>query len=186
MFQHLRLILFKIFWKKRFALLNGHIHRPLKIQGPEYISVEKGAFIHDFTWLGAHSVEGSTPELRFEEGVCVGHFNHFSCALKIVLEKNVLTADKVFITDNTHSFEEVTIPVMHQPLKVLRSVVIGEGSWIGENVSILGASVGKNSIIGANSVVTRDIPDYCVAAGNPARVIRRYDQEKNVWVPVGK
>lgn len=182
MFQRLQLIIFKIFWKKRFAVLEGQVYRPLKIQGAEFISIEKGVFIHDFTWIGAYSINGNKPELRFEEGVCVGHFNHFSCSQKIVLEKNVLTADKVFITDNTHSFEKVDMPVMHQPLKSLKPVIIGEGAWIGENVSIIGASVGKNSIIGANSVVTKDIPDYCVAVGNPAKVIKRFDLETNSWI----
>lgn len=179
--QRLRLFLFKIFWKRRFAVLEGYVHRPLKIQGAAFIFIEKGVFIHDFTWLGAYQIDGNKPELRFEEGVCIGHFNHFSCSNKIVVGKNVLTADKVFITDNTHAFEDTTIPVMFQPLKVLKPVIIGEGAWIGENVSIIGASVGKNSIIGANSVVTKDIPDYCVAVGNPARVIRTYNKETGEW-----
>lgn len=182
MLEKFRLLTFRIFRSRRFALYNGNVHRPLKIQGAQFISIEKGVFIHDFTWLGAYSIEGNKPELRFEEGVCVGHFNHFSCSQKIVLEKNVLTADKVFITDNTHSFEDIGKPIMHQPLKILKPVIIGEGAWIGENVSILGASVGKNSIIGANSVVTKDIPDYCVAVGNPAKVIKRFDLETNSWV----
>ena len=67
-------------------------------------------------------------------------------------------------------------------MKQLNEVLIGEGSWIGENVCIIGASVGKNSIVGANSVVTNNIPDYCVAVRAPARVIKRYDNKDNQWV----
>ena len=67
-------------------------------------------------------------------------------------------------------------------MKQLNEVLIGEGSWIGENVCIIGAFVGKNSIVGANSVVTNNIPDYCVAVGAPARVIKRYDHKDNQWV----
>ena len=66
----------------------------------------------------------------------------------------------------------------------LRSVSIGDGSWIGENVCILGANIGKHSVIGANSVVLQDIPDYCVAVGSPARVVRKYDFETKKWVTV--
>lgn len=178
--------MFRLLKGRRFASYEGNVYRPLKIQGYQYIHIGKGAFIHDQTWLGAYPVDGNNPELRFEEGVCVGHFNHFSCSLRIVLEKNVLTADKVFITDNTHAFEDIRIPVIHQPIRLLKPVIIGEGAWIGENVSIIGCSVGKNSIIGANSVVTKDVPDYCIAAGNPARIIKRYDFEKQQWKSVSK
>ena len=74
------------------------------------------------------------------------------------------------------------MPIMNQPVKVLRKVRIGEGSWLGENVSVCGASIGKHCVIGANSVVTKDIPDYCVAVGSPAKVVKKYDSEKKQWV----
>ena len=69
----------------------------------------------------------------------------------------------------------------HQESKV----IIGEGSWLGTNVVVVGkVSIGKHCVIGANSVVTKDIPDYSVAAGIPAKVIKKYDFEKKEWVRV--
>lgn len=180
----LRLLFFRLLHGRRFARYEGHIHRPLKVQGHAFIHVAKGVFIHDQTWLGAYKIGNTAPELRFEEGVCIGHFNHFSCAASIVFEKNVLTADKVFITDNTHEFTDSTKPVSCQPIRMLKPIVIGEGSWIGENVSIIGSSIGKNCIIGANAVVTKDIPDHCIAVGNPARIIKRYDAATQAWMKV--
>ena len=59
--------------------------------------------------------------------------------------------------------------------------MIGNGAWIGEKVDIIGASVRNNSVIGANSVVTRDIPDFCVAVGSPSRVIKKYDFSDECW-----
>jgi acetyltransferase-like isoleucine patch superfamily enzyme len=59
--------------------------------------------------------------------------------------------------------------------------VIGEGSWLGENVCVIGASIGKHCVIGANSVVTKDIPDYSVAVGIPAKVIKKYNFNKCEW-----
>jgi acetyltransferase-like isoleucine patch superfamily enzyme len=56
-----------------------------------------------------------------------------------------------------------------------------QGAWLGENVCVIGASIGKNSVIGANSVVTKNIPDYCVAVGSPAKVIKKYNVEKQIW-----
>jgi acetyltransferase-like isoleucine patch superfamily enzyme len=63
-----------------------------------------------------------------------------------------------------------------------KEVIIGSGSWIGENVCIIGASVGRNSVIGCNSVVTKDIDDYCIAVGSPARVIKRFDFNTRQWI----
>ena len=65
-----------------------------------------------------------------------------------------------------------------------KPVIIGEGSWIGENVCIIGASVGKHCVIGANAVVTKDIPDYCVAVGTPAKIIKKYDTKIKKWIKV--
>jgi acetyltransferase-like isoleucine patch superfamily enzyme len=73
---------------------------------------------------------------------------------------------------------------MHQSVKFKQRVAIGDGSWIGENACIIGASIGRNCVIGANAVVTRDIPDYCVAVGIPAAVIRRFDVTLQKWVAV--
>lgn len=58
---------------------------------------------------------------------------------------------------------------------------IGEGSWLGENVCVIGASVGKHCTIGANAVVTKDIPDYSVAVGIPAKVIKQYNFKTQRW-----
>lgn len=60
---------------------------------------------------------------------------------------------------------------------------VGDDTWIGTNVVIAGnIHVGKHCVIGANSVVTKDIPDYSVAAGIPAKVIKRYDFDKGEWI----
>lgn len=65
------------------------------------------------------------------------------------------------------------------------NLVIGDGTWIGTNVVIVGnIHIGKNCVIGANSVVTKDIPDYSVAVGIPAKVIRKYDFEKKEWIKI--
>ena len=66
-----------------------------------------------------------------------------------------------------------------------RGITIEDGAWIGNNVIILpGVTIGRKSIIGAGSVVTRSIPPYCIAAGSPAKVIRRFNHERNEWVRV--
>jgi len=102
----------------------------------------------------------------------------------VIIGKKVLTADHVFISDHLHNYSDPGTPIMDQPILFKGQVIIGDGAWLGQNVCIIGASVGKNSIIGANSVVTKDIPDYCVAAGIPAKVIKEYNFKTKQWEKV--
>ena len=95
-----------------------------------------------------------------------------------------MTADKVYISDNLHGYEDIHTPIHRQPIVQNGTVEIGEGSWLGENVCVIGANVGKHCVIGANSVVTRNIPDYSVAVGVPARVVKRYNFETKLWEKV--
>jgi len=76
------------------------------------------------------------------------------------------------------------MPILKQPIKQLPPMTIGDGTWLGENVCVLGVSIGKNCVIGANSVVTKEIPDYSVAVGAPARIIKKYNLNTNRWEKV--
>lgn len=100
----------------------------------------------------------------------------------IKIGKDVLIASNVLISSENHGINpELNIPYMRQNL-TSNSVSIGDGCWIGEKVIILpGVDIGKKSIVGAGAVVTKSIPDYSIAVGNPARVIKRYDFTKRSW-----
>ena len=100
----------------------------------------------------------------------VGHFS-------IEIGHDVWTGHHVYITDQNHGYDDVRVPISQQTMPE-RPVSIGDGSWIGYGTVILpGATIGRHVTVGANSVVTSELPDYCVAAGNPARVIKRYSAE---------
>lgn len=158
---------------------------PLQIDNPRSISIGKKVFISNDAWIAGGKDSGEVT-LRIDDYTRIGHFFHCIGLHNVHIGKSVLIADKVFISDSSHRFEDVSIPVFDQGMEQLKAVNIGDESWIGENVSILGASVGRHCVIGANSVVTRDIPDYCVAVGSPAKVIKRYDPSKQIWIPVNK
>lgn len=160
----------------------SYFDSPLRIDGPQNIKIGVGCWIQYKTWLAASNLLGDNVELVIEDGCTIGHFNHIIATKSIVLHKNVLTADKVYISDNIHGYEDINLPISRQPVVQNGTVEIGEGSWLGENVCVLGAKIGKHCVIGSNSVVTKDIPDFCVAVGVPAKVIKQYDFEKNEWV----
>ena len=87
----------------------------------------------------------------------LGYNTHISCMNRINIEDHVLTANNVFIGDNIHEYSNPRVPIKNQGLRFIKEVNIGSGTWIGENVVVIGANIGKNCVIGANSVVTRDI-----------------------------
>ena len=96
----------------------------------------------------------------------VGHFS-------VEIGNDVWTGHHVYVTDQNHGYEDPTRPISLQT-QPERAVRIGDGSWIGHGAVILpGVTIGRHVVVGANSVVTSDIPDFSVAVGSPARVIRQ-------------
>lgn len=174
---HIYTLLSPRLWGAKIAR-SAIINKPIKIDNPHAIYIGDRTYLGQLSWLMGGE-DGIT--LKISDDVQIGHFAHIVANNSVHIERKVLIADKVFISDSTHIYENVMVPIMDQGVKTMARVVIGENSWIGENVCILGASVGKHCVIGANSVVTRDIPDYCVAVGNPARVIKMYDFELMQW-----
>ncbi|MFH1079084.1 MAG: acyltransferase [Pseudomonadota bacterium] len=179
----LKLVIFYIRNKHKYKRLEfkALIIKPLRIDGEKYISLLGGVVVQAQSWLYAQKIDGCEPELILNKGCIIGHYNHIAAVRRVVLGEHVLTADRVYISDNTHEYENIHIPVMHQGAKLKSEVTIGEGSWIGENVCIIGAKIGKHCVIGANAVVLDDIPDYSVAVGVPARVAKQYNLATGSW-----
>lgn len=178
----------KIFYYRKIFKSFGRdscINCPLSIEKPQNIFIGNNVVIQYKTWLASEPLTGEkVSKLIIEDGCTIGHFNHIYATKSIILHKNVLTADKVYISDNLHGYKDINTPILRQPIVQNGEVEIGEGSWLGENVCVLGAKIGKHCVIGANSVVTKDVPDYSVAVGSPARVIKKYDFSNNKWIEV--
>jgi acetyltransferase-like isoleucine patch superfamily enzyme len=162
---------------------SARISKLTGIFGGKNVTIKSNVLLWD-TWLAAVSPDDSKVELIIDEGATIGRFNHIYATKRIEIGKNVLTADRVYIADNVHQYEDINVPIKNQPVKQLGEVYIGDGSWIGENACIIGARIGKNCVIGANAVVLKNIPDYSVAVGIPAKVIKRFNQEINEWVKI--
>jgi acetyltransferase-like isoleucine patch superfamily enzyme len=175
-FRFMRASKFKICGVKVF------IHSPYRIDGEKNIQIGDRSIFQSGTWL--YCLPNGTHDgcLKIGSDCIFGYNNHIAAVKEIVIEDFVLTANNVYISDNIHEYEDINIPIINQPIRFKKSVFIGRGSWIGENVSIIGAKIGRNCVIGANSVVTHDVPDFSVAVGAPAKVIRQYDQKINQWV----
>lgn len=114
------------------------------------------------------------PNIKIEDGVTIGEGTIISAAKSIHIKKNVLIASNCFVGDHNHEYRDITIPIKYQEYKDVKKIIIEEGAWIGANATVCpGVTIGVNSVIGANSVVINNIPDYSVAVGAPARVIKK-------------
>lgn len=165
----------------------SRVGKPLKLEKTKNIFIGKQVSIGKFSWLAANPLAiNKKPILEIQDNTYIGNFAHIYCVNNIIISDNVLIADKVYITDNLHNYHNINLPIIKQEIIQLSPIKINSGAWIGENVCIIGANIGKNSVIGSNSVVTKDIPDFCIAVGSPAKVIKRYSFEKQEWLKTDK
>lgn len=117
------------------------------------------------------------PTLQIGNNCNFGANNHITCINKIIIGNGVLTGKWVTITDNNHGtsdFDSMKLPPMKRPLSTKGPVIIKDDVWIGDKATILsGVTIGKGAIVAANSVVTKDVPDYAIVAGIPAKIIKQ-------------
>ncbi len=130
--------------------------------------------------------------IEFGDDVQINDYVHIGAIEKVRIGNHVLIASRVFISDHDHGLygadpDSASSPLQPPVQRIVtgRPVDIGDRVWIGENVSVLsGVTIGSGSIIGAGAVVRTDIPANCIAVGVPARVVRSFDFEKKIWIPV--
>lgn len=174
---------------KIFILLNKHnfaqfgknvfIFDP-QVWNPQHIHLGSNLWIGDKVWLAVSS-NRSDSKLVIKDKVRIGRFSEIYALQSIILEDGVVAAENVYISDNTHAYNDINRFIRDQEVEYIGEVVIGSGTWIGRNVCIISCTIGKNCIIGAYSFVKQDIPDYCVVVGNPARIVKRYNPDTQNW-----
>lgn len=152
----------------------------------KYISVGDNFIIDEFAEVLCHSITSdTTPSLIIGHNVHISKHCCIGCSNKIVLEDDVRLAPYCHITDRNHQYEDIDTPIWRQPSNSPGAVVIGKQTWLGFSVQVMpGVVIGKHCVIAAGSIVTKNIPDYSVAAGNPAKVIKKYNFKALKWEKV--
>lgn len=168
-------------------------HRALLIRRPAHIRVLGSYSIGKGFTSGPGlilDVLNNDAKLVIGKNVKLNHRCHIGVMKSVKIGNDVLFASNVFISDHTHG--NYSGNMQSNPFQppndreiVCGDVEIGDRVWIGENVAVLlGVSIGESSIIGANSVVTKDIPSFSIAVGSPAKVIKTWDRLTEQWVAV--
>lgn len=163
-----------------------HVIPPARVSRPDRIFLGDGVVIHEHAWLSVvESVSGVEPTLTVGDRTSIGRFNHIACVGSITIGDDVLTSERVFIGDTYHGYEDPATPIIRQPMAHPEPVVIEDGAFLGIGCCVLlGVTVGAGAYVGAGAVVTTDVPPRTLVVGNPARVVKRYDEETSRWVSV--
>ncbi|MGO9481803.1 MAG: acyltransferase [Candidatus Kryptoniota bacterium] len=165
------------------------ISPPLRFRNLGRISLGSNVQIHSGCWIQAIAsrANGKQAVISIGSNASIGMNATISGVHSIVIEDCVLLGRNVYISDHGHEFEDINTPIYLQGLRKVARVRIGYGAWLGQNVVVLpGVSIGRNSVVGANSVVNSDIADYSVAVGSPARIVKKYNGRFLRWDLVGK
>ena len=149
------------------------------LYGQRWIAIGGGTMIAAQVSLSVGMVPGQDlgdcpPVLRIGDRCVIGRGSHIVAHRSIVIGNDVYTGPYVYITDQNHSYADPELPIGRQwPSNT--AVSIGAGSWLGAGVIVLpGACIGRNVVVAAGSVVRGEVPDRCVVAGVPARVVREF------------
>lgn len=145
----------------------------LKIGCHSYIA--RGCILSAWT---SYKGKAFNPKITIGKNVSLGEYNHITAIDEITIGDGVLTGRWVTITDNSHGnlIDDINEIPSERDLYSKGPVTIGNNVWIGDKATILpNVSIGEGAVIGANSVITKDVPPFCVVAGNPAKIIRRLD-----------
>jgi acetyltransferase-like isoleucine patch superfamily enzyme len=159
---------------------------PARVTMPEVIEIGDGVVIHEHAWISVvAAVDGHVPKLTIGDGTHIDRLCHIACVGTIEIEDHVLMGERVLIGDTFHQYEDVTTPVIDQPMAPPEKITVGRGSYIGLGALLMpGVTVGEQAYVGAGAVVTSDVLARSVVVGNPARLVKRYDGDRAAWIDV--
>jgi len=166
------------------------IHYSCDIRRPVSAGIELGdqVFLGPDVWLNVVglAIRNRVPRIRLGHGCKIGRRSTISCKNRIVLEDDVLTAPSVLIMDHSHEFSDPEKPIHSQGVTAGGTITIEKNCWLGFGAVVIcnrgELRLGRNSVVGAHAIVTRSFPPCSVVVGNPARLIRRFDEQLGTWV----
>ncbi len=165
-----------VYWRPRFYEFGwrSYVGRCDMLTNPQGIAIGRHVLIRKGARLevvGSDMSDG--PKLIIGDGTAIQFYFHCGAAARVTIGRNVLMGGRVYITDHDHSYDEPQLSAAESPRLKVAPVEIGDGAFLGEGCVILkGVRIGRRAVVAANAVVTRDVPDFAVVGGVPARVLK--------------
>lgn len=150
------------------------IEPPIRLDRTHRIAIGADVYIGAGCWLQALGEEGEVA-IEIGDGCSLAGNCTITAAESVRIADRVLFARNVYISDHSHRFDDTSRAVLDQGISGILPVEVCEGAWLAQNVVVLpGVRIGRGAVVGANSVVRDDVPDYALAVGAPARVVREF------------
>lgn len=163
------------------------IHEGFESNSSKNISIGDNVIVEkDCSFMMECEEHDENPKIIIENGCNIGKRCIISALNKILIDKNVRIDSNVCIVDHEYEYNQIGVPIMHQGINSFTNeVTIGKGTCIGSNSVITGnVTIGRGCVISPNSLVNKDLPDYCIAVGNPVRIVKAFDRLSKKWVEV--
>ena len=178
----------KLFWAMRAVIYKArfrkfgnlsYIGQPLILEGTKQVEIGNRVRIYPGIRIEAHGEGG---KITIQDNVSIGqNFHITSSDSELVIGKDTTISGNVFITNIDHNYEQIGVHILKQDY-LTKETKIGDNCFIGYGAAIqAGTILGKQCIVGANSVVRGEFPDYSIIVGAPARVVKRYNSDSGEW-----
>ena len=175
----------KLLFHKKDIGKNTYIDKSVHVLGWDSISIGENCIIGENSWLNVNNKLHNFKSVEIEDNCYIGKRVTISSAKKIYIKSYSLIADDCKLLGANHNYDNPLEPYAMTGASDTEIISIGVNVWIGNSTCLVGnLKIGHGSIIGAGSVVTKDIPPFCIAVGNPCRVIKRFNFDKMSWMTI--
>lgn len=177
------------FIRTKFIFSQARIIRfPIDIRGKKFIQISEGFTTGVGCRIEAYPIDNRTKTLFIGKNFQMNDYVHITARENVKIGNNVLLASKIYVSDCSHGSyagdlnDSSPDSIPHTRKLFSKPVVIEDNVWLGEFVSVLpGVTIGKGTIVGANSVVSQSLPPNIIAVGTPAKPIKKYNFETQRW-----
>lgn len=157
----------------------------IHVVGWKSISIGDNTVIGDNCWINITNRISTDIQVSIGNNCLVGRRTYINSGASVYLGNYVMTGIDCKFISSDHVFNDPFIPYIKSGNTSSNSLTIGDNVWIGAGVTIVGdVNIGRGSIIGASSLVTKNIPPFSIAVGNPCKVIKRFDFGSNRWLRI--
>lgn len=171
-----------LFYKKDIGK-NTYIDKTVNVFGWGHIAIGSNTLIGEHTWLNVNGRIKDFKHIRIGDYCYIGRRNLLSSSRELIIGNYVMTSNDCKFLGSNHIFSNPMVPYIATGTSNDDILKIGANVWVGAGSIVLGAvNIGHGSVIGAGSVVTKNIPPFSIAVGNPCRVIKRFDFAKKKWI----
>jgi acetyltransferase-like isoleucine patch superfamily enzyme len=172
----------KLFLLKKQIGNNTYIDKTVHVTGWNSISIGKNTAISEYTWINVNNRTPNHKHITIGDNCYIGRRNFFSSGWLIEIGDYVMTGINCKFIGSDHIFTNPYMPYITTGTTNDKIIKVGSNVWLGVEVTVMGnVTIGHGTIIGAGSLVNKDIPPFSIAVGNPCKVIKRFDFKLNEW-----